>query len=186
MISTSQFKNGMTIEVDGELYTIIEFQHVKPGKGGAFVRTKLKALKSGAVLDRTFRAGEKFQQAIIETKKMQFLYKDGDNFYFMDNETFDQIQVGMEVVAEKAGYLSEGSIVGLLFYKGEVIGMELPTAVNLRVTKTEPGIKGDTATSGTKPATLETGLTIQVPLFIKEGDVVRVDTRTSTYVSKGD
>lgn len=186
MISTNQFKNGMKIEIEGELYTILEFQHVKPGKGGAFVRTKLKDLKRERVIDRTFRVGERFHQAIIEARKMQFLYRNEDGFWFMDNETFDQIQINSEIIGEKAGYLHEGITIDLLFYKGKVIGIELPTTVDLCVIKTEPGIKGDTVTSGSKSATLQTGLIIQVPLFIKEGEVVRVDTRTSTYVSKGE
>lgn len=185
MISTNQFKNGMTIQVDGELYTIVEFQHVKPGKGGAFVRTKLKGLKDGAVVDRTFRAGERFPQAIIEKRRVVFLYEEGGDFWFMEEGTFEQVKVGKEIVGEKMSYLVDGVVVDLLFYKEGVIGIELPTTVDLRVVETEPGIRGDTATPGSKSATLETGLTIQVPLFIKEGDMVRVDTRKATYVGKG-
>lgn len=186
MISTNQFKNGMSIELEGDIYTIVEFQHVKPGKGGAFVRTKLKNLNTDRVLDKTFRAGEKFHQAIIESKPMQFLYQNGDEFYFMDNESFEQISIGQDILGEAKGYLREGDEFTLLFHKGRIIGVEPPIFVNLRVAKTEPGVKGDTAVGGTKPATLETGITIQVPLFINEGEAVRIDTRSAGYVSKGE
>lgn len=186
MISTNQFKNGMSIEFEGNIYTIIEFQHVKPGKGGAFVRTKLKNLNTGRVLDKTFRAGEKFHQAIIESKPMQFLYQSGDKFYFMDNESFEQINIDQNILGETKGYLREGDEFTILFHKEGIIGVEPPIFVNLRVSRTEPGVKGDTAVGGTKPATLETGITIQVPLFINEGEVVRIDTRSGNYVSKGE
>lgn len=184
VVSTNQFKNGMSIELDGNIYTIVEFQHVKPGKGGAFVRTRLKNINTGRVLDKTFRAGEKFPQAIIESKIMVFLYQDGDRFYFMDNENFEQISLDKDILSRVKGYLSEGGEFIILFHKGNIIGVEPPIFVDLRVRKTEPGVKGDTAVGGTKPATLETGVSIQVPLFINEGEMVRIDTRSGEYVSK--
>lgn len=184
MISTNQFKNGMNIEVDNDIYTIVEFQHVKPGKGGAFVRTKLKNFKTGAVVDKTFRAGEKFPLIKITTKQMQYLYQSGDEYYLMDNETFEQISVRAEDIGEADKYLKEDMTVGLQMLEGKIVGIELPLTVELKVVKAEPGLKGDTATGGTKPVTLETGLTIQVPLFISEGDLLKIDTRTGKYLGK--
>ncbi|MBI4743611.1 MAG: elongation factor P [Actinobacteria bacterium] len=184
MISTNQFKNGITIELDGTLFTIIEFQHVKPGKGGAFVRTKLRNVKTGAVIDKTFRAGEKVEQAILDRREMQYIYSDPSHYYFMDTKTFDQIPLSPEQVGEGTNYLLEGMLVTITLYENNPIGIELPITVELEVANTDPGIKGDTASGGTKPATLETGLVVQVPLFIQIGDVVKIDTRTGTYITR--
>lgn len=184
MISTNQFKNGMTIEVDGKLFQIVEFQHVKPGKGGAFVRTKLKDIKTGAVIDRTFRAGEKFEQAQMTRRQMQYLYKDGANFVFMDTETYDQLGLEEGVVGGATRFLKENETVLVVFTDGSPIGIELPTAVELEVVQTDPGVRGDTATGGTKPATLETGAVVQVPLFIQIGERIKVDTRTGEYLTR--
>ncbi len=181
MISTSDFKNGLSIELDNELYTIIEFQHVKPGKGGAFVRTKLRNVQTGAVIDRTFRAGERFEQAIIERKDMQYIYNDGHNYYFMDKDTYEQIPIGIEKIGDSADLLKEGINIEVIFYKGMVIGIELPTTIALQVVKTMPGVKGNTVSGAMKPATLETGAEVQVPLFIKEGDIIRITTIDKKY-----
>ncbi|MCL4499093.1 MAG: elongation factor P [Actinobacteria bacterium] len=184
MISTNQFKNGMTIEVEGKLYTILDFQHVKPGKGGAFVRTKLKDVKSGGVIDKTFRAGEKFEQARMTRRQMQYLYSDGANYVLMDTETYDQLSLGVDVIGEAIPFLKENEVVLIVFTNGTPIGVELPTAVELEVVKTDPGIRGDTATGGTKPATLETGTVVQVPLFVQVGERIKVDTRTGEYITR--
>lgn len=183
-ISTNQFKNGMAIELDGTLFFIIEFQHVKPGKGGAFVRTKLKNVKTGAVLDKTFRAGEKVELAHLERRKMQYLYKDNNSYYFMDNQTYEQLSLSAEQLGEVTKYLKENTEVELLMYQNNPIGVEPPLFVELQVTQTDPGVKGDTATAGTKPATLETGAVVQVPLFVQSGDKIKVDTRTNTYITR--
>ncbi|MDH7576210.1 MAG: elongation factor P [Bacillota bacterium] len=184
MISTNDFRTGLTIEVDGEVYSVVDFQHVKPGKGSAFVRSKLKNLRTGAVIERTFRAGEKVPRAHLERKEMQYLYREGDSFVFMDNETYDQISLSEDQLGDSVKYLKENSNIYLLIYAGNLIGSELPHAVELEVVATDPGIRGDTATGGTKPATLETGLVIQVPLFVEVGDVIRVDTRTGEYLER--
>jgi len=184
MISTNEFKNGMAILVEGELYTIAEFQHVKPGKGGAFVRTKLKKLKDGSVLERTFRAGEKFQEAFIEERELQFLYRSGSVFHFMDMGSFEDLQFEERLVGPAAGFLKESMELTGNFHDGQLIGLQLPIFVELRIERTEPGVRGDTAKAGTKPAVLETGVTIQVPLFVEPNEVIRVDTRTGTYVSR--
>lgn len=184
MISTSQFKNGITIELDGTLFTIIEFQHVKPGKGGAFVRTKLRNVKTGAVIDRTFRAGEKVEQAILDRRQMQYLYNDSDHYYFMDTKTFDQLLLSIDQIKEATNYIKEGMLVDITTYENNPIGIELPMNVELEVTQTDPGVKGDTATGGTKPATLETELVVQVPLFVQIGDILKIDTRTGTYITR--
>lgn len=184
MISTNEFKNGMTIDIDGTLYQIIEFQHVKPGKGGAFVRTKLKNFKTGAVIDKTFRAGEKFEQAMISRRPMQYLYNDGSDYVFMDTETYEQISLPAAFLADEAKFLKENMNVLIAMHDGEAIGVEMPITVELEISQTDPGLKGDTASGGTKPATLETGAVIQVPLFIKIGDVVKVDTRTGEYITR--
>lgn len=183
-ISTNQFKNGMAIEVEGALYFIVEFQHVKPGKGGAFVRTKLKNVKTGAVIDRTFRAGEKFEQAILDHRRMQFLYAEGENYNFMDNETYEQLTLSKEQLGDVMKYTKEGSNVDMLMHEGRPIGIEPETFVELEVIQTDPGIKGDTVSGGTKPATLETGAVVQVPLFLQIGDKIKVDTRTNTYITR--
>jgi len=183
MISTSDFKNGMTILYDNQLYRILYFQHVKPGKGGAFVRTKLKDLNTGATIDKTFRAGEKMEQAILETKKMQYLYK--DRFYnFMDTKTYEQVQLSEKLLEEQKDYLLENMEIMLVFYKSRPISIELPIAIETKVVKTEPGLKGDTVSSSFKPAEIETGAKIMVPLFIDNGDVIKVDTRTGSYITR--
>ena len=184
MASTGDFRNGMTIVIDGDLYSIVEFQHVKPGKGGAFVRTKLKNVLTGRVIDRTFRAGESVKQARIERRKMQYLYRSGDEFIFMDSNSFDQIPLGKEVIGEAVNYLTENLDVSVLFHEGHVIGLDLPIFVELKVKQTEPGVKGDTASGGSKPATLESGAVVQVPFFIDIDDRVKVDTRKGIYVER--
>jgi elongation factor P len=184
MISTNQFRNGSAIRVDGKRFTILYFQHVKPGKGGAFVRTRLRNIDSGAVIEKTFRAGEKLENVRTESRQMTYLYKDGDLLYFMDSDTYDQVPVPADVVGEAAGYIVEGGTVNVLSADGEVVSVEPPAHVDLRVTQTDPGLKGDTATGGTKPATLETGVVVQVPLFIHVGDRVRVDTRSNEYLTR--
>ncbi len=184
MISTSDFRTGLTFEYEGDVVTLVEFQHVKPGKGAAFVRCKLRNLKTGSTVEKTFRPGEKFQKAHVERKEMQYLYKDGDNWMFMDTETYDQVALMESLLEDAPKYLKEDMTTGILFYQGQVIGMALPQQVELKVVATEPGIKGDTASGGSKPATLETGLTVQVPFFVNEGDVLIIDTRTGSYVSR--
>ncbi|GAB5053117.1 elongation factor P [Pediococcus ethanolidurans] len=184
MISTSDFKNGLTIQVDGGIWRIVEFQHVKPGKGSAFVRTKLKNLRTDAVQEKTFRAGEKMEQANIETKKMQYLYNDGDNFVFMDNKTYEQLEVPADNLSAEKDYLVENMEVSVIMFGDETLGVDLPNTVNLKVTDTEPGIRGDTATGGSKPATLETGLIVQVPFFVNQDDVLIINTTDGTYVSR--
>jgi elongation factor P len=184
MYSTAEFKKGLKIEVDGTPYIIVDFQHVKPGKGGAFVRTKLKNLLNGRVVDQTFRSGEKVGKPDLMERKMQYLYREGDRYCMMDNETFEQIMLTEEQVGEARLYLIENLNVEVLFYNKEPIAVELPTFVELAVARTEPGVRGDTATGGSKPAILESGATLQVPLFINEGDRVKVDTRTGTYIER--
>ncbi|MBI3455621.1 MAG: elongation factor P [Candidatus Rokubacteria bacterium] len=182
-VSTAEFRRGLKIEVDGNPYTVVDFQHVKPGKGGAFVRTKLKHLRLGTVVDRTFRSGEKFELVDFEQKPMQFLYRD-DRFHFMSLETYEQVALTPNEVGDTADYLRETMEVEVLSIKGAPVGVELPTFVELRVVKTEPGVRGDTAAGGSKPATLETGAVVSVPLFIDEGDVLKIDTRTGTYIER--
>lgn len=184
MISSNDFRTGSTIEVDGDIYTVIEFQHVKPGKGAAFVRTKLKNIRNGSVQEKTFRAGEKMPRARIETKKMQYLYDSGDEYTFMDTETYDQINIPATRLEKETKYLLENMEVHIVSYQGEILGIDLPNTVILEVVETEPGIKGDTATGATKAATFQTGLKLQVPLFINVGDKLIVDTRTEAYVSR--
>lgn len=183
MISTNQFKNGNHFEVDGTIFKLVEFQHVKPGKGGAFVRTKLKHMKLGRVIDNTFRAGEKVELVDFEDKHMQFLYKD-DRYHFMDLETYDQISLSEDEVGDAHEFLKENTEVEILFIEGSPTTVELPNFIELRIAKTDPGIRGDTASGGSKPATLETGAVIQVPLFLNEGDVVKVDTRSGDYLGR--
>lgn len=184
MISTNDLRTGVTVEIDGDVFVVVDFQHVKPGKGAAFVRTKIKNVKTGQSLERTFRAGEKLNRAIIERKTMQFLYLDGDTYNFMDTQTFEQIPLSSEQLGDASKFLKENMEVMVMFYDGVSIGVELPTFVELTVSETDPGFKGDTATGGTKPATLETGALVQVPLFINVDDVIRVDTRTGEYLSR--
>jgi elongation factor P len=184
MATTSDFRNGMTIVLDGEIWTIVEFLHVNPGKGSAFVRTKLKNLKTGRVIDRTFRSGERVEDVRVERKEMQYLYQSEGHYAFMDVETYEQVMVDEELVGDKKLFLKEGQTVGVLFSGDTPVGVELPFFVELAVVKTEPGVRGDTASGGSKPATLETGAVIQVPLFIEEGDVLKVDTRTGEYIER--
>lgn len=183
-ISTADFRNGLTIETDEQLFQIVYFQHVKPGKGGAFVKTRLRNLRTGAVVEKTFRAGERMEQAVIERQKMQFLYRAGDEFTFMDMETFDQTSLPESRIGDGATYLKPDMEVAVVTYGGELLGVELPNTVDLAVTQTDPGLRGDTATGGSKPATLESGAVVNVPLFVDEGDVIRVDTRTGQYVQR--
>jgi elongation factor P len=185
VISTNQFRNGTHIDVDGTIYKIIEFQHVKPGKGGAFVRTKLRRASDGAAIDRTFRAGEKFRPVRTETRRMQYLYQDGSDAHFMDSETYEQLTIPASTLADALRWLKEAAEVELLYIDDEPADVQLPSATELKVTETEPGLRGDTASGGgTKPAVLETGAKIQVPLFIDVDDVVRVDTRSGQYVAR--
>jgi len=184
IISTNQFKNGMHVEVDGTVYRIVEFQHVKPGKGGAFVRTKLKALESGAVVDKTFRAGEKMPRIHTEVKNVTYLYNDGSDAHLMDAETFDQIALPVSSISDELQYMRENDTVQILTVDGTPASLQLPAAVELQVSDTEPGVKGDTVSNVTKPATLETGAVVQVPLFVNVGDRIRVDTREARYISR--
>ena len=184
MISTNQFRNGTAIRVDGKRFTIIYFQHVKPGKGGAFVRTRLRNIDTGALIEKTFRAGEKLESVRTESRPMTYLYRDGDLLYFMDTETYEQTAVSLEVVGDAVGYIVPNGTVSVLSADGEVVSVEAPAHVDLEVAETDPGLKGDTATGGSKPATLETGVVVQVPLFVNAGDRVRVDTRTNEYLTR--
>ena len=184
MISTNQFRKGLKIELDDEPFIIADFQHVKPGKGGAFVRTKLKSLVTGNVLDRTFRSGDKVKSPNFEEKEMKYLYGDEEGFHFMDTNTYDQICIAGDDLGDSKGFLSEQLSVTVQIYNGRAIGVELPIFVELKITKSDPGIKGDTASGATKPAELETGAVIQVPLFVEEGQVVRIDTRTGDYIER--
>jgi elongation factor P len=185
MITTNQFKNGNHIDVDGTIFKIIEFQHVKPGKGGAFVRTKLRRAADGAVIDRTFRAGEKFRPVRTEVRRMQFLYRDGSDAHFMDAETYEQLTIPEKTLSEPLKFMKDSDEVELLYIDDQPADVQLPSAIDLEVTETEPGVRGDTASGGgTKPATLETGAKIHVPLFVNIGDLVRVDTRSGEYMSR--
>jgi elongation factor P len=184
IISTNQFKNGMHIDVEGTVFRIVEFQHVKPGKGGAFVRTKLKAFESGAVIDRTFRAGEKFPRVITTYDDVQYLYEDGGDIVLMNGETYEQIQLAKAAVADELPYMRVGDTVQLVTVDGTPAAVQLPASVELEVTETEPGVKGDTVSNVTKPATLETGAVVQVPLFVNVGDRIKVDTREGRYISR--
>ena len=183
-ISTADFKNGMCIDYNNKLWTIVEFQHVKPGKGGAFVRTKLKDIRSGRVVDYTFNSGTKFDSVRLETKKLQYLYNDGADFWLMDNDTYEQISVPAETVGDAAKWLKENDEATLLYAGEELISIEPQMFVELEVTETEPGVRGDTATNVTKPATLETGAEVKVPIFINEGERIQIDTRTGEYMGR--
>ena len=184
MISAGDFKNGLTIEYEGNVYQIVEFQHVKPGKGAAFVRTKLKNIKNGGIIEKSFRPTEKFEQARIDRKDMQYLYSDGDLFHFMDSETYDQIALSADQVGDSLKFVKENETVKICSHKGDVFAIEPPLTVELAITDTEPGFKGDTATGATKPATLETGAVVNVPLFVSSEDVIKIDTRTGEYISR--
>ena len=184
MVVAGDFKNGITFDMDGAVFQVIEFQHVKPGKGAAFVRTKIKNVITGSVIERTFSPTDKFENAYIERKDMQYSYNDGDLYYFMDQETFDMLPIGKDQIGDALKFVKENMICRILSYKGNVFGIEPPTFVELAISETEPGFKGDTATGATKPATLETGAVIQVPLFVDGSDVIRVDTRTGEYMER--
>jgi elongation factor P len=184
VISTNDMRPGMTLDLDGELFSIVDYQHHKPGKGHAMVRTKLKNVRTGAVLDRTFRADEKVELARVDRREMQFLYSDDAGFVFMDNESYDQLHIDPDFVGDAAKFLKENQVVQIPMYQGSPIGIELPTTVDLAITQTDPGLQGDRSSAGTKPATLETGAVVQVPLFISNGETVRVDTRSGAYVTR--
>ena len=185
MISTNQFKNGTHIDIDGKVFKVVEFQHVKPGKGGAFVRSKLRRVEDGAVIDKTFKAGDKFRPVRTETKKMQYLYESGENVVLMDNQSYEQVEIPKSVAEEALRWVPPNSDVDLMLVDEQPSDVQVPSAVELAVTQTDPGVKGDTASGGgTKPATLETGVVVQVPLFVEQGERVRVDTRSGEYVSR--
>ncbi len=184
MISAGDFRNGVTFEMDGQVVSIIEFQHVKPGKGAAFVRTKIRNVITGAVVEKTFNPNDKYPTAYIERKEMEYSYSDGDLYYFMDTETWEQIPIGKSVLGDNFKFVKENMVCKVLSYKGSVFGVEPPNFVELQVTATEPGFKGDTATNATKPATVETGAEVRVPLFIDEGEVIQIDTRTGEYLGR--
>lgn len=184
MISAGDFRNGVTFEMDGQVVSIIEFQHVKPGKGAAFVRTKIRNVITGAVVEKTFNPNDKYPTAFIERRDMEYLYSDGDLYYFMDNETYEQLPINASVLTDNFKFVKENMVCKVLSYKGNVFGIEPPTFVELEITQTEPGVKGDTATNVTKPAVLETGAEIKVPIFINEGDKIQIDTRTGEYMSR--
>jgi elongation factor P len=184
MYSTSDFRRGLKIEMEGIPYEIVDFQHVKPGKGGAFIRTKLKNMQNGRVVENTFRSGEKVGRPDMETRQMQFLYKDSSGYIFMDMENYEQIPVGEDILGSKGGYLVDGMELTMLLYNGKAMDVDLPASVVLEITHTEPGIKGDTVSGSTKPATLSTGVTVNVPLFVNEGEKIKVDTRTGEYLGR--
>src|SRR5579862_3260269 len=183
-VSTNDLKNGMTLDLPEGLFSVVEFQHVKPGKGGAFVRTKLKNVRNGAVVERTYRADEKLEQAIIDKREMQFLYRDGTEYVFMDTSSFEQMQVDPVALGSAANYLKETDEVVLELFNSEIVGVDLPAAVELSVTETEPGLQGDRVSGARKPATLQTGLVVQVPLFVNTGDVLKIDTRSGDYLTR--
>jgi elongation factor P len=183
-VSTNDLKNGMSLDLPEGLFSVVEFQHVKPGKGGAFVRTKLKNVRSGAVIERTYRADEKLEQAIIDKRDMQFLYRDGTDYVFMDTTSYEQLQVPPDALGEAPSYLKEGDAANVQMYNSEIVGVELPAAVELTVTETEPGMQGDRVSGARKPATLQTGHVVQVPLFVNIGDVIKVDTRSGEYLTR--
>jgi elongation factor P len=183
-VSTNDLKNGMSLNLPEGLFSVVEFQHVKPGKGGAFVRTKLKNVRNGAVIERTYRADEKLDQAIIDKRDMQFLYRDGTDYVFMDTTNYEQLQVPPDALGEAPNYLKEGDAANVQMYNSEIVGVELPAAVELTVTETEPGMQGDRVSGARKPATLQTGHVVQVPLFVNIGDVIKVDTRSGEYLTR--
>ena len=184
MITAGDFRNGVTFEMDGNVVSIVEFQHVKPGKGAAFVRTKIRNVITGAVTEKTFNPNDKYPTAFIERRDMEYLYSDGDLYYFMDCESYEQLPINQSILGDNFKFVKENMVCKVLSYKGNVFGVEPPNFVELQVTKTDPGFKGDTATNVTKPATLETGAEVKVPLFIDEGEMIRIDTRTGEYLSR--
>jgi elongation factor P len=183
-ITAGEFRNGVTFEMDGKVMTVVEFQHVKPGKGAAFVRTKYRNVMTGAIREESFNPTAKFEQAFVERKEMQYSYNDGDLYYFMDMESFDMLPIGKDLLGDSFRFVKENMVCRIMSYKGKVFGVEPPNFVELQVTKTDPGFKGDTATNTTKPATLETGAEVRVPLFIDEGEMIRIDTRTGEYMER--
>lgn len=184
MVSASDFKKGLTFEMDGDVFVVVDFQHVKPGKGSAFVRAKIRNIRTGSLVERTFKPEDKFPKAMIETKEMQYLYNDGTLYYFMDPETFDQIPLGLDKVEDAVLYIKENMNATIKFFKGEAFSVEPPNFVELIITECDPGVKGDTATGANKPATVETGAVITVPLFVNLGDTIRIDTRSGEYMSR--
>jgi len=184
VISTAEFRNGAKIEIEGEPFVIIEFQHVKPGKGGAFVRTKLKSLRTGNVMDRTYRSGEKLETPDLEERNMQYLYSSGDEYFFMDQESYEQSTLTEKQLGDNRKWLKENTVIQVLYHNGLPIGVEVPMFMELKVVKSDPGVKGDTASGGSKPATLETGAVVKVPLYLEEGEVIKVDTRTGEYLER--
>ena len=184
MATTADFRSGFTFKMDGAIWSIVEFQHVKIGRGGAIVRTKLKNLQTGRVLEKTFRSGEKVEDVMVERRKMQYLYRSGEDYVFMDNETFEQVNVPSALLGDGVKFLKEGQVIEIAYHGSEPVYAELPIAVELAVTQTDPGFKGDTVSSGGKPATLETGAVVSVPFFIREGDLIKVDTRTGEYIER--
>lgn len=186
MISTNDFRTGLTIELEGTVWRVVEFLHVKPGKGSAFVRTKLKNVQTGNIAERTFRAGETVPQATLEKRTMQHTYKEGDDYVFMDMESFEEVQIPPDTIGDRAKYITEGMEVGTVYWEGNILEVEVPNTVTLEVTETDPGVKGDTATGGSKPATVETGAQVMVPLFISIGERIKIDTRNDTYVGRGE
>jgi elongation factor P len=184
MISTSDFHTGISVELEGEIYTILEFQHVKPGKGAAFVRSKLKNLRTGSIAEKTFRAGEKMARAHLERKEMEYLYRDDDSFHMMDMETYEQITLSSEQIGEGIKYLKENDHLNVVMHGEKLLGVDVPLSVVLKVEETEPGLKGDTASGASKPATMETGLVVQVPLFVNSGDSIKIDTRSGSYIER--
>ncbi|MDO5096217.1 MAG: elongation factor P [Peptostreptococcaceae bacterium] len=184
MVTAGDFRKGVTFEIDGQPYLIVDFQHVKPGKGAAFVRTKYRNLKTGVIREEAFNPNDKFPKATIETKEMQYLYNDGELYYFMDNETYEQVPLNYEQVEDAVKWVKENEVVTIRFYQGTAFQVEAPNFVELEVIETEPGVKGDTATNVTKAATMETGTVVQVPLFINQGEIIRIDTRTGEYMSR--
>ena len=183
-MTAGEFRNGVTFEMDGQVQQVIEFQHVKPGKGAAFVRVKMKNVITGAVTERSFNPTDKYETAYVERRDMQYLYNEGDLYYFMDNETYEQLPLNRELVEDAIQYVKENTSVDVKFFKGQAFSVEAPNFVELAITQTDPGVKGDTATGGTKPATLETGAVVNVPLFVNQGDIIRVDTRSGEYMSR--
>lgn len=184
MVTAGDFKKGLTIEIDGQVWVIVDFQHVKPGKGAAFVRTKIKNVQTGSVLEKSYNPTEKFENAIVEKKEMEYLYSDGELYHFMDTETYEQLPLNFDKVEDALPYMKENTLVTIKFFKGEAFSVEPPNFVVLEVTETEPGFKGDTATAGNKPAIMETGAKIMVPLFVNQGDKIRIDTRTGDYMER--
>jgi elongation factor P len=184
MATTADFRNGMVLRLDGELWQIVYFQHVKPGKGGAFVRTRLKKVTTGQVVERTFRAGERVDEVRLERRSMQYLYADDHHAYFMDQETYEQVPIALRVLTEQQPYLKENVVCDVIVHEDGIVGVELPQFIEARIVETDPGVRGDTATGGTKPARLETGAVVQVPLFVNRGETIRVDTRTNSYLER--